>query len=107
MAKLLAVLDLIYNLQLESITKTGFALLIVGTIVTLVFLIYVISKVSSVSIYLIDSLLRLLWFTIRTIFPAVIVVFIYHIFVHSRTRQPEQIVTVTKGWLDVLWNVIT
>lgn len=88
---------------LEYVTQVG--IVMVGlSLAAVVFLVYAIAKLSIVSVYLVDHLLRFVWALVRTILPAILVVIVYHVVVHTKTRTPEEAVGLMRGMYDMLWK---
>lgn len=102
-------LNSMYNYWQTTVNRSsgiGFLLIAVG--VVLLFLsIYLVAKITSISFYIFDNLLRAVWIVVKNVVPPLIIIILYHSMMHSKIIEPEHVRLAAKGWLDMLWNVIT
>lgn len=102
-----SVLDILprtpFSLRLEDVTQVGLVILGLG-ILFLFLLAYAVAKISTISIYLIDHIFRYLWIAVKTLLPSMLVVLVYHVIIHVKTRTPEEAVGLARSWYDMLWK---
>lgn len=88
---------------LEYATHVGIVMFGLG-LAAIFLLVYMVAKLSIFSVYIVDHLLRGLWMMFKNVLPSIIVVIVYHVIVHTKTRTPQEAAGLLKGLYDMLWK---